>query len=121
MSKPRSAAAWIALLLISSSGSPTAQRAPATTENRGAKERALLDQYCVVCHNDRLKTANLSLEKLDLATAADHPELWEKVVRKLRAGVMPPPGMKRPELTAYTGLTEWLEGQIDRKAKVNPR
>src|SRR5213593_3228825 len=83
-------------------------------------QRALLDQYCVVCHNDRTKRANLTLEKLDLTTVGDNPQLWEKVVRKLRAGVMPPPGMRRPELTAYTGLTEWLEGQIDRKAKVNP-
>jgi len=91
--------------------------APATS---ATAQRALLDQYCVTCHNDRTKRANLTLEKLDLATVGDNPQLWEKVVRKLRAGVMPPPGMRRPELTAYTGLTEWLEGQIDRKAKVNP-
>src|SRR5213593_3755728 len=83
-------------------------------------QRALLDQYCVVCHNDRTKRANLTLEKLDLTTVGDNPQLWEKVVRKLRACVMPPPGMRRPELTAYNGLTEWLEGQIDRKAKANP-
>src|SRR6266478_5434682 len=91
--------------------------APATS---ATAQLALLDQYCVTCHNDRTKRANLTLEKLDLATVGDNPQLWEKVVRKLRAGVMPPPGMRRPELTAYTGLTEWLEGQIDRKAKVNP-
>ena len=91
--------------------------APATS---ATAQRALLDQYCVTCHNDRTKRANLTLEKLDLTTVGDNPQLWEKVVRKLRAGVMPPPGMRRPELTAYTGLTEWLEGQIDRKAKVNP-
>jgi len=91
--------------------------APATS---ATAQRALLDQYCITCHNDRTKRANLTLEKLDLATVGDNPQLWEKVVRKLRAGVMPPPGMRRPELTAYTGLTEWLEGQIDRKAKVNP-
>src|SRR5216117_2597044 len=97
-----------------------APRAPATTAVLAATQRALLDQYCVTCHNDKTKRANLTLEKLDLATVGDNPQLWEKVVRKLRAGVMPPPGMRRPELTAYTGLTEWLEGQIDRKAKVNP-
>src|SRR5262249_24987349 len=68
----------------------TASAIPATS---AATERALVDQYCVTCHSDKLKRANLSLEKLDMATAGDHPELWEKVIRKLRAGVMPPPGM----------------------------
>src|SRR3954453_21146008 len=83
-------------------------------------QRAILDQYCVTCHNDKLKTANLSLEKLDLTTAGDHPELWEKVVRKLRAGVMPPPGMRRPPAAEYEGLRDWLEAEIDRKATTHP-
>ena len=83
-------------------------------------QRALLDQYCVTCHNDKLKTANLSLEKLDLATAGDHPELWEKVIRKLRAGVMPPPGMRRPSVAEYEGLRDSLETAMDRKAAANP-
>src|SRR5438874_2125430 len=87
-----------------------------------AAYRTTLDQYCVPCHNDRTKTANLSLEKLDLATAGDHPELWEKVVRKLRAGVMPPPDIRRPPLPEYEALRDWLEAEIDRKAaaRVNP-
>src|SRR5436190_11780335 len=83
-------------------------------------QRALLDQYCVTCHSDKLKTANLSLEKLDLTTAGDHPELWEKVIRKLRAGVMPPPGMRRPATAEYEGLRDWLEAEMDRKAVSNP-
>src|SRR5262247_712173 len=87
-----------------------------------ASQRALLDQYCVTCHNDKLKTANLSLEKLDLTTAGDHAELWEKVIRKLRAGVMPPPDVKRPSLAEYESLRDWLEGEIDRRAtpRANP-
>ena len=85
-----------------------------------ASQRTVLDQYCVTCHNDKLKTANLSLEKLDLTTAGDHPELWEKVIRKLRAGVMPPPGMRRPPLAEYEGLRDWLEAEMDRKAAANP-
>jgi hypothetical protein len=96
------------------------QQSPVTGVVSAATQRALLDQYCVTCHNDRTKRANLTLEKLDLTTLGDNPQLWEKVVRKLRAGVMPPPGMRRPELAAYNGLTEWLEAQIDRKAKINP-
>jgi hypothetical protein len=71
----------------------------------------------VTCHNDRSKTANLSLEKLDLATAGDHPELWEKVIRKLRAGVMPPPGIRRPPEAEYDGLRDWLESEMDRKSR----
>src|SRR5262245_38135763 len=80
------------------------------------KHRATLDQYCVTCHNDRLKTSNLSLEKLDLATVGDRPELWERVVRKLRAGVMPPPDVRRPALADYEALRDFLEGELDRKA-----
>src|SRR2546425_245696 len=77
---------------------PRRRRAPAAPAPAAAAQRARLDQYGAPCHNDRLKTSNLSLEKLDLATAGDHAELWEKVIRKLRAGVMPPPGVKRPPL-----------------------
>jgi mono/diheme cytochrome c family protein len=95
---------------------------PATTTASAVTPRALLDQYCVTCHNDRTKTANLSLESLDLATVGDHPEVWEKVVRKLRAGVMPPPDMKRPPLAEYEALRDWLETALDRHAAahVNP-
>src|SRR5215467_1210623 len=86
------------------------------------KHRATLDQYCVTCHNDRLKTSNLSLEKLDLAVAGDRPEIWERVVRKLRAGVMPPPDVRRPSLADYDALRDFLETELDRKAsaRVNP-
>jgi hypothetical protein len=76
--------------------------------------RALLDRYCVTCHSDRAKTANLSLQGLDLTTVANRAELWEKVVRKLRAGVMPPPDMPRPDLPEYDGLRDFLEAAIDR-------
>ena len=97
------------------------QRAAETASASAATGRALLDQYCVTCHNDRAKRANLSLEKLDLAThVVANPQFWEKVVRKLRAGVMPPPGMRRPDFAGYTGLTEWLETEIDRNARMNP-
>jgi len=85
-------------------------------------QRALLDKYCVTCHSDRLKTANLSLQGLDLTKVADHAEVWEKVIRKLRAGVMPPPNIPRPALTEYEGLRDFLETEIDRVAatKSNP-
>src|SRR5215470_2239379 len=90
--------------------------AAVTNSASAATQRAILDQYCVTCHNDKIKRANLTLEKLDLTTVGDNPELWEKVIRKLRAGVMPPPGMRRPPLNEYEGLRDWLETEIDRKA-----
>ena len=100
---------------------PQAAQNPALAPT-AARHRAVLDQYCVTCHNDRLKTSNLSLEKLDLATAGDHPEIWERVVRKLRAGVMPPPDVRRPALSEYDALRDFLEAELDRKAatRVNP-
>ena len=79
--------------------------------------RALLDKYCVSCHNERLKTQNLSLQGLDLANVADHAEVWEKVIRKMRAGVMPPPDMPRPPLAEYEALRDWLEGAVDGATK----
>jgi uncharacterized protein DUF1592/uncharacterized protein DUF1588/uncharacterized protein DUF1587/uncharacterized protein DUF1585/uncharacterized protein DUF1595 len=96
--------------------------APSSPGLAADKSRALLDRYCVSCHSDRLKTANLSLQGLDLTKVADHADLWEKVVRKLRAGVMPPPDVPRPALAEYDGLRDFLEGEIDRAAatKTNP-
>jgi mono/diheme cytochrome c family protein len=103
-------------LVATLGAAPVAAQRAAASITSPQIQRALLDQYCVTCHNDRIKTSNLSLEKLDLATAGDHAELWEKVVRKLRAGVMPPPGVKRPPLAEYDALRDWLEAEIDRKA-----
>jgi hypothetical protein len=87
-----------------------------TTQSAAARHRATLDRYCVTCHNDRLKTSNLSLEELDLTAAGDHPEIWERVVRKLRAGVMPPPDVRRPPLADYEALRDFLESELDRRA-----
>jgi hypothetical protein len=85
-----------------------------------AAQRATLDRYCVGCHNDKLKTANLSIQNLDLNAAGNHPEIWERVIRKLRAGMMPPPGAPRPALAKYEDLRDWLETQMDRKAAEHP-
>src|ERR1019366_4365764 len=85
-----------------------------------ASERALLDKYCVTCHNDKAKIANFSLQKEDLNAVGTHAETWEKVIRKLRAGMMPPPGMPRPPLAKYEELRDWLEVQVDRSATAHP-
>ena len=81
-----------------------------------ATERALVDQYCVGCHNAKLKTANLLLDELDLAHLGAHAEIGEKVVRKLRAGMMPPTGMRRPDPATRESLIRWMENELDRSA-----
>src|SRR5580692_4382499 len=83
-------------------------------------QRPVLDQYCVTCHNQKLKTAGLMLDKLDLARASDDAATWEKVVRKLRAGMMPPAGMPRPNAAAYEALVVSLENELDRAAAAKP-
>jgi len=91
---------------------------PQTATPQPAK--ALFNQYCVGCHNDKTRTANFSLEKADTTTVGDHPEIWERVIRKMRAGMMPPPGMPRPPLATYEGVRDWLESEIDQKAAAHP-
>jgi len=98
-------------VLLASIGAAGRQSATSSSERR-----ALLDRYCVTCHNDRLKTANLSLQGRDLTRVADQADVWEKVIRKLRAGAMPPPDVPRPPLVEYEGLRDFLEGEIDRAA-----
>src|SRR5437762_11170752 len=95
-----------AVLGYGQAAAPQRQIRGSDTRDQAAAQRALLDQYCVTCHNDKTKRANLTLEKLDLTTAGDQPELWEKVIRKLRAGVMPPPGVRRPAVHDYEGLRD---------------
>jgi mono/diheme cytochrome c family protein len=81
-----------------------------------AAQRALVDQYCVTCHNARLKTADLLLDQLDLTHLGNHAEIGEKVVRKLRAGMMPPTGMRRPDPATLESLIKWMESELDRGA-----
>jgi len=85
-----------------------------------ATAKAALDQYCLTCHNARAKAGGLSLAELNPAGVAPHAEVWEKVVRKLKAGAMPPPGMPRPAPAAAARLTGWLETELDRAALVTP-
>ena len=83
-------------------------------------ERTLLNQYCTACHNDKLKTGGLTLEKLDPARAGDAAETWEKVVHKVRAGMMPPSGARRPDRTALDAFAAQIEGRLDRAAAEKP-
>jgi hypothetical protein len=82
--------------------------------------RALLNRYCVTCHNERLRTAELTLDKMDVENITAGAEVWERVVRKLRAGQMPPAGLPRPDKLAYDSFTSYLETNLDRAAETNP-
>jgi mono/diheme cytochrome c family protein len=87
-----------------------------------ASQRKVLDQYCSGCHSQRAKAAKidsamrLTLDDLDLTKVGDHPEIWEKVVRKLRAGLMPPTNSRRPDAGTMNSLITWLENELDRSA-----
>ncbi len=85
-----------------------------------APPRDVLDKYCVTCHNQRLKTAGLTLDTADVSNVAGNAEVWEKVIRKLRAGAMPPPGAARPDQATYSTLISHLERQIDTADAVHP-
>ena len=83
-------------------------------------QRALLDRYCITCHNERLLTADLALDTHDVTRIADAPDVWETVVRKLRAGAMPPLPRPRPDAATYDRFIGWLETELDRAAAADP-
>jgi hypothetical protein len=113
------AALWLAACswsaLSASSQAPPAAAAVAATE-----VRATIDKYCVTCHNQRLKTGNLALDAAELSNVAAHADVWEKVIRKVRAGMMPPAGSPRPDATAREALVTSLESTIDAAARKTP-
>jgi len=84
-----------------------------------AQPRQLLDRYCTTCHNDSQKTGGLSLVQADVSKPAIQPELWEKVVRKMRTGVMPPPNLPQPSAADRLAILTSLETSLD-AAKINP-
>jgi mono/diheme cytochrome c family protein len=99
---------------------PAAAEGAAKAPFDGAQgARALVDQYCVTCHNGRLKTGGLVLEKdqLDFARLTTHPEVAEKVIRKVRAGLMPPTNSRRPDAATLDTFLDWMEGQLDSTAE----
>ena len=75
--------------------------------------QALVGRYCITCHSERLKTGGLSLETVDIASAGERAEVWEKVIRKIRGGVMPPVGRPRPDDATIDQFASWLEAELD--------
>src|SRR5499427_10066008 len=83
-------------------------------------QAAVIEKYCVTCHNDKARTGGLSLQGADLGAVPAHAETWEKVIRKVRTGSMPPLGMPKPDGAALDGLASYLETSLDRAAAQNP-
>jgi mono/diheme cytochrome c family protein len=122
--------AAIAFVLAIAYTAPSAQQPPSSTPAvqravdgpAASEQQAVLAKYCVTCHNQRAKTAGLALDTLSLADVGNHAEVWEKVVRKVRTGAMPPVGRARPAKAAADGLVTFLETELDRAAfeHINP-
>jgi mono/diheme cytochrome c family protein len=93
---------------------------PLAAPSAVAPDRALIDTYCVTCHNQRLKTGGLALDALDLADVSKDARVWEEAVRKLRGGLMPPVGAKRPDSATVVTFVSALEGALDRVAAAHP-
>jgi mono/diheme cytochrome c family protein len=107
--------AALAACLLSAAPQDTGKPAPPAAN----PNQALINRYCATCHNQKLKTAKLALDALDLA----HPEkdalIWERAIRKLRGGMMPPPGAPRPPLEAVNALATYLEDSLDKTSTAN--
>ena len=110
-----SASGRLAAASAQQAATPRAQTATADDPRSApsAPHRALLDKYCVTCHNGRLKTAGLQLDSMNVASVGEHAEVWEKVLRMVRTRAMPPPGMPRPDREGYDALTTYLETTLD--------
>jgi glycosyltransferase involved in cell wall biosynthesis/mono/diheme cytochrome c family protein len=115
---------WIASLSVALPRAEAPQSAPPRPASNASSadtlDRSAIDKYCVTCHNQRLKTGGLTLDTPDLVNVAAHPDVWEKVIRKVEAGMMPPAGVPRPDAAMRKALVANLEGVLDRAAKASP-
>ena len=103
------------VVVIARTGVDTrAQTATPKPAAAASGEAAFLNQYCITCHNQRLKTASLSLDLLDVSTVGGDADTWEKVVKKIRTGMMPPSGAKRPDRSALDAFATEVESRLDR-------
>ena len=96
------------------------RRQPRPLPLRSRRSARSSTRYCVTCHNQRLKTANITFDTMDLAQLPSHADVWEKVVRKLRGGMMPPPGMPRPPQAAVDSFVSSLVRSLDEAAAADP-
>ena len=96
------------------------QPIPSTVESSSAVTAAALNKYCSTCHNAKVRSGGLALTELTLDDPGAHAEIWEKVVRKLRTGAMPPAGRPRPDAATYDAVASHLEAKLDAAATARP-
>src|SRR5436189_1047130 len=106
--------------MIAGAQSRPAAPARAAVAPVAAPDAVFLKQYCLGCHNQRTKIGNLALDALDSAKVDGDVDVWEKVVRKLRTGMMPPEGAPKPADAVRATFVSALEGQLDRVALAHP-
>jgi mono/diheme cytochrome c family protein len=94
---------------------------PLAAGDAGQSAQAVVNTYCITCHSDKARTGGLTLEHADLVNIPKGAQTWEKVIRKVRAGMMPPPGMPRPDKAILDRFSSFLETSIDQAAASNPR
>jgi mono/diheme cytochrome c family protein len=104
------------LLITSGFASLSAQPQPVSA---ASSQHALINQYCVACHNGKLKTAGLVLDTVNVENIGQNPDVWEKVLHKVRARYMPPAGLPRPDEKAYQSLVSYLETSLDQWSAAN--
>jgi mono/diheme cytochrome c family protein len=122
MKTPILSAAAVLLVVVAGSALRAAQGTTQGTAQSKAQGTAqgTIDRYCVTCHNPRMKAGGLVLDGLPAANAAGEPQTWEKVIRKVRTGMMPPAGVPRPDRATLDGLAAAVETTIDRAAAAAP-
>jgi len=116
----RTTLGWLGIALLGAGSFPAARgQSLSPVPSHASQQRAVLDRYCVVCHNEQALTAGLALDRMDIEQVSQGAPVWEKVLRKLRGRAMPPAGMPRPDEATYDSLANYLEAELD-GARPNP-
>jgi mono/diheme cytochrome c family protein len=110
----------ILILAVLAPAASAHRQVPASPTAGFESPRALVDQYCMGCHNDTLRTGGVTLRAVDFTKAGDHAEVLERVLRKVRSGEMPPAGKPRPDAATASAFTAWLESALDQSAAAHP-
>ena len=117
----RSILSWLAIVMVSAySAQAASQESSSPAPPDASQYSAVIKRYCVTCHNEKLRTADLALEIMDVQNVGENVEIWEKVVRKLRGFTMPPVGLPRPDEQVYESFADYLETELDRVAAAKP-
>ena len=111
---------WLGIILVGASSLPAAAQQESSTPAPASQYGAVLSRYCITCHNEKLKTADLLLDKANVENPGEAAVVWEKVVKKLRARAMPPQGMPRPDEATYASFVGYLETALNGVAAAKP-